>query len=135
MAIFPPTLRITAENRRPSPAFLPWLALGLFFVAFLGVITEATRDTALKIGALAAESSSDVPHLSKREPVRFLTPDIRRDGTASTAWSGGKSFAPAMAAAAAIVFSSAVCFYGPGDAGPAGSLVLAYRSRAPPLAA
>ncbi|MCJ8519870.1 hypothetical protein ABID21_002845 [Pseudorhizobium tarimense] len=114
---------------------LPWLALGVFLLAFLGLITDATRDVRLRSGVLAAESGSDVPHLSKREPLRFLTTDIRRDGTSTTGWSGADGFLPAMAAGAAILFSSNERFGTTGSARHAGTPVAAYRSRAPPLSA
>ena len=135
MALFPPTLRMTAKTRTPDTAYLPWLALGLFLLAFLGLITDATRDVRLKGGVLAAESSSDVPHLAKREPVRFLAADIRRDGTPTAGWFGGDGVLPAVAAVAAIVFSSFVRFGDTGRARPPRISDSANRSRAPPLAA
>jgi len=80
MALSPPKLRTTAHYLRSAQACLPLLALGLFLMAFFGLVADVAREVRLKGGVAAAESGTELPHLSKRDPVRFISAEARRDG-------------------------------------------------------
>jgi len=70
------------------------MVLGVFLAAFAGLIAgppnHARPDTAASTGA----SSSEIAHLSKREPSRFVVADIRRDGVPVSTFDDGGGFLP-----------------------------------------
>ena len=135
MALFPPTLRITSDEFRAARACLPSLALGLFLVAFFGLLVDVAREVRLKGGAVATESRSDIPNLSKRDPLRFIATDARREGTSLGAWHGAGGLLAAVTTqvpASQSGFLQARCME---SACPGSDLASSNRSRAPPLAA
>lgn len=135
MALFPPRLRITADCIRPARTGLPSLALGLFLMAFFGLISDVVREVRLKGGAVAAETRTDLPYLSKREPVRVVLADARRDGAASPSWHSGGGALPGTSL---VLPAPCAPLAGGGhwtSSCPSHVFAASHRTRAPPLAA
>lgn len=80
MAPFPPITRTSSSrHRRPHLDWWPWLTLGLFLAAFLGLAADPTKNALPKAGVSSAESRSEIPHLGKRDPLRLVAASERRD--------------------------------------------------------
>lgn len=80
MALFPPMARTLPDSdRRLHLLGWPWVALGLFFVAFFSLVADAGSGDRQKTGLQSAESSSDTRFLVKRTPLRFVAENDRRD--------------------------------------------------------
>ncbi|HEX2147749.1 MAG TPA: hypothetical protein VHG11_08885 [Pseudorhizobium sp.] len=135
MALFPPTLRIPFDDFRSARACLPSLALSLFLIAFFGLVVDMAREVRLKGGAVAAESRSDIPNLSKRDPLRFIAADARREGTSLVSWHGGGGLLPAFTTSSPLLERGSAQPRCQARTCPGSDLASSNRSRAPPPAA
>ncbi|MFN7101584.1 MAG: hypothetical protein ACK4N1_03090 [Pseudorhizobium sp.] len=111
------------------------LALGLFLMAFLGLVVDTVREVRLKGGAVAAQNASDVPHLSKRDPARLLAAEQRRDGTASTPLESAGGLLPRTVLPFAKGHGRATQAILGASRSPSGEIAASFQPRAPPLAA
>ncbi len=135
MALFPPTTRTSPDRyRRLQPGWWPWMAFGLFIVALFGLVADAGRDSRPKARLLSAESSSDVPYLAKRDPLRLVAENDRRDSNPAAGWPepvSGTTYRPMLPLPGCVVEDPQpprTCLI---PAAPAA----AFRSRAPPAIA
>ncbi|MBW6424625.1 hypothetical protein KX729_24545 [Rhizobium sp. XQZ8] len=70
------------------------LAAALFLTAIFGLLSGVVRDVQFPRGVQAADSGSETPKLTKREPLRALAAADRKDSTGTHAAHGGGALVP-----------------------------------------
>lgn len=135
MAPVPPISRVFDRYCKPVRDCWLSLALGLLLMAFLGLVADTVREVRPKGGAVSAQNSSDVPHLSKRDPVRLLSAETRRDGTASTPLDSAGGILPRFASPFAMRCGRQIQGIWCASRGPSDAIAASFQPRAPPAVA
>jgi len=109
MAEFPQARRIRRE-RDEDGLVSRWslLAAALFLTAIFGLLSGVVRDVQFPRGVQAADSGSETPHLTKREPLRALAAADRKDSTGTQASHGGGALVPNFVEIEFFLFASAI---------------------------
>ncbi|OHV76607.1 hypothetical protein [Rhizobium sp. LCM 4573] len=68
------------KTRESLPLRWPVLAAAMLIAAFFGLISGVVKEVRVPGGVLAAEGNSEIPHLTKREPLRAVLSADRKDG-------------------------------------------------------
>ncbi|WP_139015020.1 hypothetical protein [Pseudorhizobium pelagicum] len=135
MALIPPTSRVFDQHCKSLRDCWLSLALGLFLMAFLGLVVDTVREVRLRGGAVATQNSSDVPHLSKRDPARLMSAEARRDGTASTPLDSSGGLLPRPTTMSGARCGRPIAGAWCASRGPSGAIAASFQPRAPPLTA
>jgi len=95
MAEFPQARRVR-RGRDEDGLVSRWslLAATLFLTAIFGLLSGAVRDVQFSRGVQAADSGTETPHLTKREPLRALAAADRKDSTGAHAAHAGGALVP-----------------------------------------
>ena len=90
MALFPQDKRMR-DGREQENHLSRWpvFAAALLIAALFGLLSSVVKDVQFPRGILAADRTSDTPHLTKREPLRALAAMDRKDATGAHWHTGG----------------------------------------------
>jgi hypothetical protein len=82
MAPFPRKQRIVLKRERAWPlSRLPILAATILIAALFGLLPNVVKDGYWSRGAQASDKGTDVPHLTKRDPIRAVAAADRKDAS------------------------------------------------------
>lgn len=121
------------ETRESLPLRWPVLAAAMLIAAFFGLISGVVKEVRVPAGVLAAEGNSEIPHLTKREPLRAVLSADRKDGGAH--WTGHDGALEARAVETAFRSGSSALALPLPAAAALPAVGRAFQPRAPPARA
>mgnify|MGYP007051630423 FL=1 len=135
MALFPPASRTMSFERQRIPQdWWPGLTLALFLAAFLGLFADSANSARPHFAAFPDENTSQTPHLSKRDQMRVVIMEARRDGAPAAAGEPCGGLLPRSTTPLAVMQGSRPhLVWNTRD--PALTVAAPFRPRAPPLLA
>ncbi|WP_142522543.1 hypothetical protein [Pseudorhizobium endolithicum] len=85
---------MSSERQRKPQDWWPGLTLALLLAAFLGLVAGSADSAAPHFAAFPGENTSETPHLSKRDQMRVVVAEARRDGAPAAAGEQGGGLLP-----------------------------------------
>ena len=135
MALFPPASRtMSCERQRIPQDWWLGLTLALLLAAFLGMFADSANGARQHVAAFPDENTSETPNLLKRDQIRVVAMEARRDGAPAATGDQSGGLPPRSTTPLAIMQGSGPHFVW-NTCDPASTFAAPFRPRAPPVLA